>query len=154
MAEYEFTPTLAVATYTALDTFGSNNPFELTSSVKRDNRFVIIQSIVVTDKGAQAPGLNLYFFKIDPTTGSTFTDEATMVIGANAWANCVGHRVINNSDYMTPDGNHRINTDAAVGIELPTSASGTLWMVAQCIGTPAVAAADDIIIRVGVGPSA
>jgi hypothetical protein len=154
VAQYEFTPVItATPDYTALDVLGTGNPYKMAGIVKRAGRFVILQSITVTDDSAQAPGLNVYFFDADPTN-STFTDNAVLSIHATDWAMCVGAIVLEAADYVTPDGNHRILTQKAIGLELGTSDTGDLWVVFQTIGAPNFDDTDNLTIRMNVVPSA
>lgn len=154
MAQYKITPTITASpNYGALDVLGTGNPYKLNSIVARQGRHVIVQSVSVTDYSAQAPGINMYFFDVDPTN-STFTDNSALAIHADDWDNCVGHLVLVSSDYTASDGNHRILTQKDIGLELGTSATGDLWVVFQTIATPNFDAVDNVIIRINVVPSA
>ena len=147
------TITVTASAYTALDCFGDGAGYRLQNVVNRESRFVILQSITVKDKGGQAPGLNMMFFDADPTN-STFTDSSVLSIHATDWDMCVGEYIFDDADWLTTDGLHRIKTEKSVGLQLPNTASGDLWVVFQTVGTPNPAATDDYKIDFNFIPSA
>ena len=92
--------------YTANDVLGTGNPYTLTNLVERQSRFVILQSIVLTDKDSQSPSVTIHFFDQNPSN-STFTDNAAMTIHATDWTYHCGAVVLDTGDFITANGNSR-----------------------------------------------
>ena len=140
--------------YTANDVLGTGNPYTLTNLVERQSRFVILQSIVLTDKDSQSPSVTIHFFDQNPSN-STFTDNAAMTIHATDWTYHCGAVVLDTGDFITANGNNDVLTQKSIGLEIPHTDNGDIYAVLQIMGGGLnFAATDALIFKMCFVPSA
>mgnify|MGYP005820857385 CR=1 FL=1 len=144
--------------YTANDVLGvpsgTTGYFTLTNLVERQSRFVILQSVVLTDKDSQSPSVTIHFFDQAPTN-STFTDNSALAIHATDWTYHCGAVVLDTGDFITANGNNDVLTQKSIGLELPHTDNGDIYCVFQIMGGGLdFASADALIYKMCFVPSA
>lgn len=144
----EFTATPTVSTtpaYTAGDTIGSK--ITLANAVLISGAEASLKSLTITDKSNQKPALEVVIFNADPA-GSTFTDNAALVIAAADATKVIARVTVAAGDWVTIGG---IGV-ATVAVDRVLAASGgtTLYAALQAAGTPTFVSTTDITVRFGL----
>lgn len=115
------TPTIS-ATPDYVSTDGAGGIQTIAAAVGTSGRPVKLESVVVVDKGGQAPAFTILLFKATPA-GGTYTDNATLVLSAADVGNLIGCVKVLNADYITPSSGIRMVTYSDIDAVLPVSAT-------------------------------
>jgi hypothetical protein len=139
------TPAITSGAYTANDIVGAVQT--IANAARSSAKPTILQSITITDLGAQSNAFSIYFFHTTPPNG-TYTDNLALTIHDTDMGFCVGVVKVLASDYSAASASSVATVDG-IGL-LMTPAATSLFAIAQCTGTaPTYTSTGDLTFKYG-----
>lgn len=138
------TPTIDTNAYTSGDAVGGKQT--LTSAARVSGGKVLLNSVVVVDKGNQKKPLTILFFDSDPSA-ATITNNAAFAFSTDI-TKVVGRVNVVAGDYETVD-SKAVACVKAIGLEMKASGSANLYAAVVTTDTPTYTSASDLIFRYG-----
>jgi hypothetical protein len=147
--QWTVTPTLVAAAYATGETLGTDNPCKLVNAVRFKGGSGIIQSITLADKAKQSVGIDLVFFKADPSA-TTFTDNSALTVADADLLNIVGVVSLTAADYYAFADNS-VAFKGGLGIAFNAgSADSALWVAFVSRGAYTAAAVADLQATIAI----
>ena len=145
----ENTPTIETSIYASGDLVGTK--IELAEAVDGDTNQSgtvggLIQSVVVTDLGAQSADLDIVFFDADPSN-TTFTDNAAFDVHDTDLLNIVGVAQITTWVALS---DNSVGQALQLAIPFVLDSGHSLFAAIVSRGTPTYVSTSDLTLRVGV----
>lgn len=143
------TPTIDTNVYGNGDLIGSEE-IALALAVRSDGLRAasgIIQSVIVTDLGAQAADLDVYFFDTE-LTNTTFTDNGAWDVDDTDLLNLIGVAAVTDWRSLADNSNGQ-----ALNLGMPftlLASMTTIYAVLISRGTPTYASTTDLTLRVAI----
>ena len=138
------TPAIDTNAYTSGDAVGGKQT--LTSAARVSGGKVLLNSVVVVDKGNQKKPLTILFFDSDPSA-ATITNNAAFAFSTDI-TKVVGRVNVVAGDYETVD-SKAVACVKAIGLEMKASGSANLYAAVVTTDTPTYTSASDLIFRYG-----
>lgn len=139
----EAVPVISTTAYAAGDAVGSTLSFA--SAVRVSAGSGTVQSVTITDKGAQAANLDLLLFTANLSVGPT--DNAAAAVPDADFANCVGKVSLTSHAALS---DNSVSFIGNIGLGFSLGSGTTLYGILVSRGTPTYASISDLRVRLAI----